>query len=71
MIEETQKKGTLTELHCILDLTELGIRTLTPTDEASKYDSKKQFEVGTWDRNQKPILYNNCNIYFKKINSFS
>ena len=38
MIEETQKKGTLTELHCILDLTELGIRTLTCTDEASKYD---------------------------------
>ena len=38
MIEITQKKGTLTELHCILDLTELGIRTLTPTDEASKYD---------------------------------
>ena len=38
MIEKTQKKGTLTELHCILDLTELGIRTLIPTDEASKYD---------------------------------
>ena len=38
MIEITQQKGTLTELHCILDLTELGIRTLTPTDEASKYD---------------------------------
>lgn len=38
MIDETQKKGTLTELHCILDLTALGIRTLTPTDEASKYD---------------------------------
>ena len=38
MIEKTQQKGTLTELHCIIDLTELGIRTLTPTDEASKYD---------------------------------
>ena len=38
MIESTQQKGTLTELHCIMDLTELGIRTLTPTDEASKYD---------------------------------
>lgn len=38
MIETTQQKGTLTELHCILDLTELGIRTLTPNDEASKYD---------------------------------
>ena len=38
MIEITQQKGTITELHCILDLTSLGIRTLTPTDEASKYD---------------------------------
>lgn len=38
MIEETQRKGTLTELHCILDLTALGIRTLTPTDDAAKYD---------------------------------
>ena len=38
MIEITQQKGTMTELHCILDLTALGIRTLTPTDEASKYD---------------------------------
>jgi hypothetical protein len=38
MIEITQQKGTLTELHCIMDLTELGVRTLTPTDEASKYD---------------------------------
>lgn len=38
MIETTQQKGTLTELHCILDLTELGIRTLTPTDDAAKYD---------------------------------
>ena len=38
MIENTQKKGTLTELHCILDLTELGIRTLKPIDESSKYD---------------------------------
>lgn len=38
MIETTQQKGTMTELHCILDLTSLGIRTLTPTDEASKYD---------------------------------
>ena len=38
MIEITQQKGTLTELHCLVDLTSLGIRTLTPTDEASKYD---------------------------------
>ena len=38
MIENTQKKGTLTELHCILDLTNLGIRCLKPVDESSKYD---------------------------------
>ena len=38
MLEATQQKGTLTELHCILDLTKIGIRTLVPTDEASKYD---------------------------------
>ena len=38
MIEITQQKGTLTELHCIMDLTELGVRTLTPTDESAKYD---------------------------------
>lgn len=38
MIEETQRKGTLTELLCIVDLTKIGIRTLTPTDESSKYD---------------------------------
>ncbi len=38
MLEQTQQKGTLTELHCILDLTNLGIRCLTPVDESSKYD---------------------------------
>lgn len=38
MINETQRKGTSTELHCILDLTNLGIRCLTPIDESSKYD---------------------------------
>ena len=38
MIESTQQKGTLTELHCIMDLTNLGIRCLTPVDESSKYD---------------------------------
>ena len=38
MLENTQQKGTLTELHCILDLTSLGIRCLTPVDESSKYD---------------------------------
>ena len=38
MLEQTQQKGTLTELHCILDLTNLGIRCLIPIDESSKYD---------------------------------
>lgn len=38
MINETQKKGTMTELHCIMDLTALGIRCLKPCDECSQYD---------------------------------
>ena len=38
MLDITQQKGTLTELHCITDLTNLGIRCLTPVDESSKYD---------------------------------
>ena len=38
MLDITQQKGTMTELHCILDLTSLGIRCLTPVDESSKYD---------------------------------
>lgn len=38
MLDITQQKGTITELHCILDFTSLGIRTLTPNDESSKYD---------------------------------
>lgn len=38
MLDNTQKKGTTTELHCILDLTNLGIRCLTPVDDSSKYD---------------------------------
>lgn len=38
MLESTQQKGTLTELHCIIDLTNLGIRCLIPFDESSKYD---------------------------------
>ena len=38
MIDITQQKGTVTELHCILDLTNLGIRCLTPIDDSSKYD---------------------------------
>lgn len=38
MLDLTQQKGSITELHCILDFTSLGIRTLTPNDECSKYD---------------------------------
>ena len=38
MLDNTQQKGTLTELHCIMDLTNLGIRCLKPVDESSKYD---------------------------------
>jgi len=38
MLDITQQKGTVTELHCILDLTNLGIRVLTPFDDSSKYD---------------------------------
>ena len=38
MLDITQQKGKLTELHCIMDLTKLGIRCLTPVDENSKYD---------------------------------
>lgn len=38
MLDITQQKGTLTELHCIIDLTNLGIRCLTPVDGSSKYD---------------------------------
>ena len=38
MLNITQQKGTLTELHCIVDLTNLGIRCLTPIDDSSKYD---------------------------------
>ncbi len=52
MIEETQRKGTLTELHCIIDLTELGIRTLTPTDDASKYDVVADLGKGNFIRIQ-------------------
>lgn len=34
----TQQKGKLIELHCIMDLTQLGYRCLTPVDDSSKYD---------------------------------
>lgn len=34
----TQQKGLTTELHCILDFTNLGYSCLTPIDDSSKYD---------------------------------
>lgn len=37
-MDNTQQKGLSTELHCILDFTNLGIRCLTPIDDSSKYD---------------------------------
>ena len=38
MICETQRKGLETELHCIQDLTKIGIETLTPMQGSCKYD---------------------------------
>lgn len=38
MLDITQQKGLTTELHCILDFTNLGYRCLTPIDDSSKYD---------------------------------
>lgn len=37
-MDTTQQKGKITELHCIMDLIQLGIKTLTPVDDSSKYD---------------------------------
>lgn len=38
MLDITQKKGLTTELHCLQDLTNLGIRCLLPVDDSAKYD---------------------------------
>ena len=38
VMDITQQKGLTTEIHCILDFTELGYRCLTPVDDSSKYD---------------------------------
>lgn len=37
-MNDTKSKGLSTELHCILDFTELGYRCLTPVDDSSPYD---------------------------------
>ena len=52
MLEETQQKGTLTELHCILDLTKLGYRCLQPIDDSSKYDVVVDLGNGVFKRIQ-------------------
>ncbi len=52
MLEETQKKGTLTELYCICDLTRLGYRCLKPVDESSKYDVVVDLGSGIFKRIQ-------------------
>ena len=52
MLDITQQKGTITELHCILDLTNLGIRCLKPVDESSKYDVVADLGQGKFIRIQ-------------------
>ena len=52
MLDNTQQKGTATELHCILDLTNLGYRCLKPVDESSKYDVVVDLGKGNFKRIQ-------------------
>jgi hypothetical protein len=52
MLDVTQQKGTLTELRCILDLTNLGYRCLKPVDESSKYDIVVDLGKGNFKRIQ-------------------
>lgn len=52
MLDITQKRGTLTELRCILDLTNLGYRCLQPVDESSKYDIVVDLGNGVFKRIQ-------------------
>ena len=52
MLDITQQKGTLTELRCILDLTNLGYRCLKPVDESSKYDVVVDLGEGNFKRIQ-------------------
>ena len=52
MLDITQQKGTLTELHCILDLTNLGYRCLKSVDESSKYDIVVDLGKGNFKRIQ-------------------
>ena len=52
MLDSTQLKGLSTELHCILDLTNLGYRCLKPVDESSKYDVVVDLGNGVFKRIQ-------------------
>lgn len=52
MLDITQQKGTLTELRCILDITNLGYRCLKPVDESSKYDVVVDLGKGNFKRIQ-------------------
>jgi hypothetical protein len=38
MLDNTQQKGLLTELHCIEDITNIGYQCLRPLNDSSKYD---------------------------------
>lgn len=38
MLDITQRKGLLTEMHCIEDITNLGYQCLKPLNDSSKYD---------------------------------
>lgn len=69
----TQQIGLSTELHCILDLTNLGIRCLTPVDDSSKYDVvadidgkfiRIQCKSSKWARN---VAHNNEAFEFSTI----
>lgn len=38
MLDETQQKGLITELHCMEDITKLGYECLKPISDSCKYD---------------------------------
>lgn len=38
MLDDTQQRGLLTELHCIQDITNIGYQCLKPLNDSSKYD---------------------------------
>ena len=79
MLEGTQKKGTITQLHCIMDLTNIGIRCLVPVDECSKYDIvadlngkfiRIQCKTACWSTDTKndKVAFN-INTFYQTINT--